>query len=110
MAIKDFIPSFKKATEEYEEIRVEEEPEQVNKLGVRIEKLGGMDDVDRIIRYVKNGFVVFLKTQQLQKRQPGQFQTSILKIKRLCKNYGFDLVGTEEGYLILAPKFVEIER
>jgi len=109
MAIEDFIPSFRRKTEEYEEIPVEK-VEETKKILVRIEKLGGMDDVDRIIRYVKNGFIVFLKTQQLQKRQPGQFQASILKIKRLCKNYGFDLVGTEEGYLILAPKFVEIER
>ena len=109
MALADFLP-LRKKEEEYEEIKVEELEEPEEKINVRIEKLGGVEDAERIIRYVKKGFIVFLKTKELQKRQLAQFQMAVLKLKRLCKNYGFDIVGTEEGYLILAPKFVTIER
>jgi len=114
MALEDFLPERliyrRKREEEYEEIPVEEVTELQEKINVRIEKLGGTADVDRIVKYVKRGFIVFLKTKELQKRQFVQFQSSVLKLKRLSKNYGFDLVGTEDGYLILAPKFVTIER
>jgi len=110
MALGDFFPLRRKKEEEFEEINVELEEEPEEKINVRIEKLGGVEDAERIIRYVKKGFIVFLKTKELQKKQLAQFQMAVLKLKRLCKNYGFDIVGTEDGYLILAPKFVIIER
>ena len=109
MAIEDFLPLRRKKEEEYEELPVEIE-EPVEKVNVRIEKLSGVEDAERIVRYVKKGFIVFLKTKELQKKQLAQFQMAVLKLKRLCKNHGFDLVGTEDGYLILAPKFAVIER
>jgi len=110
MAWEDFFPVKKKEEVEYEEVKAEEPEKPQEKISVRIEKLGGVGDTERIIKYVKNGFIVFLKTQELQKTQLAQFQAAVVKLKRLCQNYGFDIVGTEEGYLILTPKFVTIER
>ena len=114
MALEDFIPekwlARRKKEEDYEEIPVEETTEPEEKINVRIEKLSDTADVERIVKYVKRGFIVFLKTKELQRRQFVQFQSAVLKLKRLSKNYGFDLVGTEDGYLILAPKFAKIER
>jgi SepF-like predicted cell division protein (DUF552 family) len=59
---------------------------------------------------VKEGNILFVKTQELQKKDLGQFQTAVQKLNRICKNFGFDLVGTEDGYLVVTPKFAKIVR
>lgn len=109
MAIEDFIPFRLKKREEYEELPVITE-ELGPKINVRIEKLTSLEQADRVVRLLRNGNIVILKTKEMQRRNLGQFQTAVLKLKRNCKNYGFDLVGTEDGYLVLAPKGIEIER
>lgn len=90
------------------ELPVAEEP--VERVSVRIENLGGMGDIDRVTKFVREGNILFLKTRELQKKDLGQFQTSVQKLKRVCTNYGFDIAGTEEGYLVITPKFAQIAR
>ena len=94
--------------EEYIEIAPEEV--ETKKMTVRVENLGGIDDVDRIIKLVKKGSIVFLKTARLRKHDLGQFQTSVQKLKRLCSNFGFDIAATADGFIICTPRFVKIER
>ena len=98
---------FKKA-EEVIEIPTEEEEQR--KVMVRIEKLKDFVDVDRITRLLREGNIVFLKTQELQRRDIGEFQNCVQKLRRVSRQYGFDIVGTEEGYLILTPSFAKIVR
>ena len=106
--IKKFLRKLIADDEQDVELPVAEEPaERVN---VRIENLGGIGDVDRVAKFVREGNILFLKTKELQKRDLGQFQTSVQKLKRVCTNYGFDIAGTEEGYLVITPKFAQISR
>ena len=98
----------KKKEEEPVELEVNEEyRERVN---VRIENLTSLDDVDFIIKLVRDGNIIFLKTKNIQNKDLGQFETSIQKLKRSCMNYGYDIAGTEEGYMIITPKFAKISR
>lgn len=90
------------------ELPVEEEPRQ--QLLVRIEALKDFVDIDRITRLVKEGSIVLLKTRELQRRDLGEFQNCVQKLKRVSNQQGFDLVGTDEGYLILTPSFARIHR
>lgn len=109
MALKDLLPSFSiKKEEDLIEFPTEEEFEE--KVMIRVDKLNGMGDVDRIIKLIKEGNILFLKTKELQKKDLGEFQTSVQKLKKHCNNYGFDMVGTEEGYLVCTPKFANIVR
>jgi len=108
MALKDLLPSFPPRKEELIELSEEVEPFQ--KITVRVDKLNGMGDVDRLIKLIKEGNILFLKTKELQKKDLGEFQTSVQKLKKYCNNYGFDMIGTEEGYLVCTPKFAQIER
>jgi SepF-like predicted cell division protein (DUF552 family) len=94
--------------EEYEEIEAEKEEQP--KINVKIENLTSLGDVDRLTNLLKDGNILFVKTQELQKRDLGQFQQAVNKFGRICKNFGFDIVGTEDGYLIATPKFVKIAR
>jgi len=110
MGIGDFFPSRKEEREielnEVEEVRV---PEAKEKLKIKIEKILKSEDVDKIVRLAKQ-MIVIVKTQELQKKDFGYAQTLIMKLKRNCKQSNVDIVGTSDGYLILAPSFVEIIR
>ena len=77
---------FKKA-EEVIEIPTEEEEQR--KVMVRIEKLKDFVDVDRITRLLREGNIVFLKTQELQRRDIGEFQNCVQKLRRVSRQYGF---------------------
>lgn len=90
------------------ELPVAEEP--MERVNVRVENLGGIGDVDRLTKLVREGNIIFLRTRELQKRDFGQFQTSVQKLKRVCTNFNFDIAGTEEGYLVVTPKFAQISR
>jgi SepF-like predicted cell division protein (DUF552 family) len=108
MAISDFLPSMKgeKEIEVSEEVRVSEVKEKIR---IKIEKISKAEDVDRVVRLAKQTIVI-VKTQELQKKDFGYAQTLIMKLKRNCKQNNIDLVGTSDGYLILAPSFVQIIR
>ncbi len=97
----------KKKEEEFVEVPFEEETDRVD---IRIENFEGLIDVDRITKLVKKGSIVFLKTKNIQKRDLGQFQAGVTKLKKICDSYGWDIVGTEEGYILITPRFVKIAR
>lgn len=106
--IRKFLKRLIAEDEQDVELPMAEEP--VERVNVRIENLGGIGDVDRIAKLVREGNILLLKTKELQKRDLGQFQTSVQKLKRVSTNFGFDIAGTEEGYLVITPKFAQIAR
>ena len=70
----------------------------------------GAEDVDRVAKMVREGNIMFLKIKDLQKRDLGLLQSTVQKLKRICSQSGWEVVGLEEGYLIVTPSFVKIER
>lgn len=108
MALRDVLKKLIPLEEESVELPVEEE--RGERINVRIENLGGLEDVDRISKLLREGNILFLKTKELQKRNLGQLQTSVQKLKRVCGNFGWDIAGTEEGYLVVTPRFAQIVR
>lgn len=98
---------FKKKNEEVE-LPVDEVT--MPEVTVRVENLKDFVDIDRIIRLLKDGNVIVLKTRDLQRRDLGEFQNSVQKLKRISGQYGFDIAGTEEGYVVLTPTFAKIAR
>jgi SepF-like predicted cell division protein (DUF552 family) len=109
MTLRDVLALLVKKKED-EELELPIEETVTDKLNVRIDNLNGMEDVDRLTKLLREGNVLFLKTRDLQKRDLGEFQTSVQKLKRSCTQNGFDIVGTEDGYLIVTPNFVQIAR
>lgn len=100
---------FKRKKEEAIELPVEEEA-PAGKITVRIENLASIADVERFERLLREGNILLLKVKELQKRDLGQFKNAVERLKRRCMQYGWDIVGIEDGYLVLAPKFAKIER
>jgi len=107
--LRDMIDKFtKKETSDEEELPVEEE--MVEKIFVRVDNLGGIVDIDRLMKHLKAGNILFLKTKELQRRDLGQFQNAVHKLKRVSQQYGWDLAGTEDGYIVVTPRFAQIIR
>lgn len=94
--------------EEPMEIPVEEEATQP--IYVRIENLKDFVDIERVTKLLREGSIVFLKTKELQRTDLGEFQNCVQKLKRVSNQYGFDIAGTEEGYIVLTPTFAKIMR
>ena len=108
MGLRDLLPEslFGKR----ETVELPEEEEQMDRVHVRVENLTNMADVERFEKLLREGNILCLKTKQLQRQDLGQFQLAVQKLKRVSHNYGFDLVGTEDGYLVVTPKFARISR
>lgn len=105
MAIKDLFLGKKEEVE----LPIEEEV-GTEKINIRIENLQGLIDVERLTKLLREGNILFLKTKELQKKDLGQLQTTVQRLKRICSQNDWDIAGTEDGYLVLAPKFARIER
>lgn len=104
MPIKDLIFGKK------EEVELPVEEEVAERVNVKIENLQGLIDVDRVTKLLREGNILFLKTKELQKKDLGQLQTTVQRLKRVCSQNDWDIAGTEDGYLVLTPRFARIER
>jgi SepF-like predicted cell division protein (DUF552 family) len=93
-----------------EVVEVPEDLDETKQLTVRIETLRDFVDTERIARIMKEGNIVFLKVGELQKHDIGEFQNSVQKLKRFSNQFGWDIVGMEEGYLVITPNTVKIAR
>jgi SepF-like predicted cell division protein (DUF552 family) len=70
----------------------------------------GAEDVDRVAKLVREGNIMLLKIKDLQKKDIGLLQNTVQKLKRICSQSGWDVVGLEDGYLVVTPQFAKIER
>jgi len=93
-----------------ETIQFDEQPGSKEKLNVRIDYLMGAEDVDRVAKLVREGNIMLLKIKDLQKKDIGLLQSTVQKLKRICSQSGWDVVGLEDGYLVVTPQFAKIER
>jgi len=101
---------FRKIKPEEDAVELPEEEQVERQVTVRVETLKDFVDIDRVSRMLKDGNIVFLKARDLQRTDLGEFQNCVQKLKRVCTQYGWDIVGTDEGYLVVTPQFVKIAR
>ena len=105
--LDDMLKAFKR---EEEVIEVPSELEEQKQIMVRIETLRDFVDTERIARLLKDGNIIFLKIADLQRHDLGEFRNCVQKLKRFSNQFGWDMVGMEEGYLVITPNFAKIAR
>jgi SepF-like predicted cell division protein (DUF552 family) len=99
----------KKEEESYVEV---DESKLANQKGIniKIEELNSFTDTDRIQNIVREGNVVFLRIKNLRQKDINELKRSVDKLKKtIIANEG-DIVGVDEDFLILTPKFVKVFR
>jgi len=101
---------FKIFRKDKELVEFPEEVEESRKVLVRVETLKDFVDTERIARLLKDGNIIFLRVAEIQQHDLGEFQNCVQKLRRTCSQFGWDIVGLEDGYLVLAPGFASIQR
>lgn len=95
--------------EEYVEIdsSLAEEKKLVH---VRVEKLESFADAERILNFLRNGEVIFVKISELKNKNLQELKKAVEKLKKTCVAIEGDLAGVDEDYLLLTPSFARIHR
>jgi SepF-like predicted cell division protein (DUF552 family) len=77
---------------------------------VKIETLKDYADVDRILQFLREGNIIFLKIKDLRSKDINELKRAVEKIKKTCAAMDGDIVGIEEDFLAITPKFARIYR
>ncbi|MEM5832406.1 MAG: hypothetical protein QXT38_03820 [Candidatus Aenigmatarchaeota archaeon] len=93
-----------------EQLELTEIKDTFQKYPLKVEKLLGYQDVERIARIVRDGNLTLVSVKDLQKKDLSEFQNSLIKLKKIVNQFKWDMVGIEDGYLIISPGFAVIER
>ncbi len=104
-----------------EKFKREKEPEEVvelnashfseqNQVSVRVESLDSFSDTDRIQGMLRNGNVVFLKIKDLREKDINELKRAVDRLRKTVSASNGDIVGVDEDYLIVTPKFARIYR
>jgi len=112
MGLRDkVLGKFKTESEEEGEDFVQVNPEdESGKVDVRIENLREYADADRVQQLVREGSVVFLKIKELRGKDINELKRAVDKLRKTCTAMNGDMVGVDEDFLIITPKFATIYR
>jgi len=110
MGFFDKLKDVFKSEEEQMELPAEQPEGPAEKVMIRVENLTGVNDVERVEQLIKGGNILFLKVVDLQKKDIGQFKQTVQMLKRRAIQFGWDMVGIEDGYMVITPKFAKIVR
>lgn len=98
-------------SEEQEEDFLEVSPVvEEGKVSVRIESLRDLTDTERVQQMVREGNVVFLRIRPLREKDITELKRAVDKLKKTIVAMNGDIVGVDEDFLIITPKFAKIFR
>ena len=93
--------------EEFVEVTAEDEKSQVN---VKIDTMTSYADAERVLSFLREGYVVFLRIRELREKNINELKKAVEKIKKTANAMNGDMVGVDEDFLIITPKFARIYR
>jgi len=99
----------KEEGEDFVEIDADKLREELQ-VNVRVETLADYADADRIQTLLREGNVVFLRIKQLRMKDIGELKRAVDKLKKTCTAMNGDIVGVDEDFLVITPKFARIYR
>jgi SepF-like predicted cell division protein (DUF552 family) len=112
MGIKDFFGKLggnkEEAGEEFMEVG--DVPSDTNEVNVKIESLKDYEDTDKVLQLLREGYVIFLKIRELREKDMATLKKAVEKLKKTISAMNGDIVGVDEDFLIIAPKFASIYR
>ena len=99
----------KKSGDEFIEIDAEKIKEN-QPVNVRIETLESFADTDKVQEMLRDGSIVFLRIKQLRSNDIGELKRAVDKLRKTCTAMNGDIVGVDEDFLIITPKFARVYR
>ena len=84
--------------------------EEENKISVKIDTLKDYSDVDRVLQFLREGNIIFLRIKDLRAKDINELKKAVEKIKKTCAAIDGDIAGVDEDFLIITPKFARVYR
>jgi len=100
-------PAEQQPGEDFVEVSAEDEKSQVN---VKIDTMTSYADADRILQFLREGYVIFLRIRELREKNINELKKAVEKIKKTANAMNGDMVGVDEDFLIVTPKFAKVYR
>ncbi|HLC59601.1 MAG TPA: cell division protein SepF [archaeon] len=77
---------------------------------IKIADLKSFSDTERIQDLVRDGHVVFLRIRNLRQKDINELKRSVDKLKKTIHANNGDIVGVDEDFIILTPKYAKVFR
>jgi len=91
-------------------VEVETGFEEEGKVGVKIDNLSGYADTDRVQQFLREGNIIFLRIKDLRAKDINELKRAVERLKKTVAAMNGDLVGLDEDFLIITPKYAKIYR
>jgi len=84
--------------------------EEQGKVGVKIDTLNNYSDTERVQQFLREGNIIFLRIRDLRVKDINELKRAVERLKKTCAAMNGDVVGVEEDFLIITPKFARVYR
>jgi SepF-like predicted cell division protein (DUF552 family) len=107
--LHDLVDDLKKIVpKKGEEAKIEEELQQLQPtINLRIEGIKSLQDVERVLEFLKGGDIVFIKSKVPTMED---YRNVVKRLKDFCTEINGDIIGIGENNLIVVPSNVKIVR
>jgi SepF-like predicted cell division protein (DUF552 family) len=107
--LHDLVDDLKKIVpKKGEEAKIEEELQQLQPtINLRIEGIKSLQDVERVLEFLKGGDIVFIKSKVPTMED---YRNVVKRLKDFCAEINGDIIGIGENNLIVVPGNVKIVR
>jgi SepF-like predicted cell division protein (DUF552 family) len=107
--LHDLVDDLKKIVpKKGEEAKIEEELQQLQPtINLRIEGIKSLQDVERVLEFLKGGDIVFIKSKVPTMED---YRNVVKRLKDFCAEINGDIIGIGENNLIVVPSNVKIVR
>ncbi len=100
-----------KVTEPEDEfVELPEPGSEEQRVPVRIEQLQSFADTEKVLQYLRDGNVIFLRIKDLRGKDITELKRAVERLKKTVQASNGDIVGIDEDFIILTPNFARVYR
>ena len=84
--------------------------EEAGKVYIKVEKMEGYADSEKVQRDVRDGYIVLVDIKELKEKDINELKRAITRIRKTCVAINGDIAGVGEDWIIVTPDFARVYR
>ncbi len=84
--------------------------EEAGKTYIKVEKMEGYADSEKVQRDVRDGYIVLADIKELKEKDINELKRAITRIRKTCVAINGDIAGVGEDWIIVTPDFARVYR